>query len=172
MKKIIVKYGLIGGAIVSVFMLGSWFYMQGNEPDFGIGQIMGYASMILALSTVFLGIKAYRSSYTAGSLTFKEAFTVGILITLLASFIYVTAWMVYYSLGGGQDMMADYFTTSVEKVKNSDLDPAKLETKLEQMESMQQMYAKPFFRAGMTFMEIFPVGFLITLISAFILKRK
>jgi len=172
MKKIILKYGLISGVIIAVLMLTSWAMMQNSEGHSNLGMIIGYASMILSLSMVFLGIRTYRANYTDGSLTFLEAFKVGILISVLAGLVYVASWMVYYSVGGGQEMMADYFNSTVEKLMNSDLDPSKLDKKLKEMDKMQKNYANPLFRAGLTFMEMFPVGLIITVISALILKRK
>ena len=101
MKKTVLTYGPIAGVII-VLLMALFIGLMSKEQDFQMGEILGYASMIVALSTIFVGIRKYRDDELGGMITFGKAFQVGLLITLVASAIYVAAWM-FYSAGGGAD---------------------------------------------------------------------
>ena len=60
----------------------------------GAAEILGYASMVIALSMVYIGVRKYRDTLAGGRVTFADAFKVGILITLVASVLYVISWMI------------------------------------------------------------------------------
>src|SRR4029078_1237394 len=98
MQKNIFIYGLIAGIVVSVLMLSSVNYLshcEGNV-DYGTSMLIGYASMLLSFSLVFVGIRNFRDKYNEGVISFGKAFKIGIIIVLIASTIYVVAWLVDY----------------------------------------------------------------------------
>ena len=98
MKKNIIIYGIIAGIIVSVLMLSTVNYLshcEGNV-DYDTSLIIGYASMLIAFSLVFVGIRNYRDKYNEGVISFGKAFKIGIMIVLIASTIYVVAWLIDY----------------------------------------------------------------------------
>src|SRR5436190_10057891 len=98
MKKNIIIYGLIAGIVVSVLMLASVNYVsycKGNV-DYDTSMLIGYASMLIAFSLVFVGIRNYRDKYNGGVISFGKAFKIGIMIVLIASTIYVGAWLIDY----------------------------------------------------------------------------
>jgi hypothetical protein len=98
MKKNIIIYGLIAGIVVSVLMLSSVNYLshcEGNV-DYNTSMLIGYAGMLIAFSLVFIGIRNYRDKYNGGVISFGKAFKIGMLIVLIASTIYVIAWLIDY----------------------------------------------------------------------------
>jgi amino acid transporter len=98
MKKNIVIYGVIAGIVVSILMLFTLNYIshcEGNV-DYGTSMLIGYASMLIAFSLVFIGVRNYRDKYNKGVISFGKAFKVGIMMVLIASTIYVVAWLVDY----------------------------------------------------------------------------
>src|SRR4249919_3688188 len=98
MKKNILIYGLISGIVVSILMLVTVNYVSHCEGniDYDTSMLIGYASMIIAFSLVFVGIRNYRDKYNKGVISFGKAFKIGILIALIASTIYVIAWLIAY----------------------------------------------------------------------------
>ncbi len=166
-KKTALKYGLISGGLI----ISSWFISLGFEEttDFGMAEIIGYAIMIIALSAVFMGIKSIRDE--KGSLTFKDGFLNGLAITLVASTIYVIGWMIYVP-SFAPDFADKYGASQVEIIEQSELSPQEKEEQIQDMNEWIETYKQPHVMAAMTFVEIFPVGVIITLISALILKRK
>ena len=168
MKKLALTYGIIAGCLVSVMML---FTVSGASIDLKYGELIGYATMILAFSTIFFAIKTHRDKYLEGVIPFRKAFKIGLAITLVATLIYVISWMII-SETIAKDFMANYYQQSIEKLKASGLSAVELEEKIADMDHFIELYKNPLVKIGMTFLEIFPVGLIVSLISALILKRK
>lgn len=170
MKNTIVKFGLVAGIITALLMIITMIVLTPNV-DSGWGLYIGYASMIIAFSTIFIGIRSYRERVGVGHVTFIQGLMIGIGITTIATLFYVGTWMVYYP-NGGKVHMDEYFLSSVEKIKQSGLNESDLQIELDKLTKLQEDYQRPLVRIMYTIMEIFPVGLLISLLAAFILKRK
>lgn len=167
--KISLKYGAISGLII----VSSWFlsfFFLGDDKVLDGGQLFGYAIMLLALTGVFMGIKNKRDSSESG-FTFKEGFLTGFGIVLVASTIYVIGWMIYMP-NFAPDFVDKYADYQVELIQNSDISDVEKQTQIDEMKTSIENYKKPHIMMATTFMEIFPVGVLVTLISALILRRK
>lgn len=173
MKKNILVYGLIAGAIVSTLMLASvnyFSYCEGNV-DYSTSMVIGYASMLLAFSLVYVGIRNYRNKYNGGVISFGKAFKIGILIALIASTVYVVAWLIAYYFFI-PDFMDKYSSHMLAELKAGGASQAEIDAETKEMANFARMYQNPFFNAMMTYAEILPVGLVVTLISSLILKRK
>jgi Protein of unknown function (DUF4199) len=167
MKKIVIVCGLLAGLIVSAVMIVSIATGNSNEN----GMLIGYASMILAFSLVFVGIKNYRDQYNNGVISFGKAFRIGLYIVLIASTMYVVAWLIDYFFFI-PDFGEKYAAQMIDKLKASGASQVEIDKQTQEMASFAKMYKNPFFNALITYAEILPVGLVITLISALILKRK
>lgn len=170
MKKIVLIYGLIGGLIVSLFMALTIPNMDA-DTDMTQGMLMGYASMLVALTTIFLGIKKYRDKQLNGYIKFGKAFLVGLYIALIASTLYVITWMVISDLYL-PDFMENYVEAQIQSLKEIGASAEEIEKQKTEYSSMAENYKNPLIKALYTYMEILPVGVLIALISAAILKKK
>lgn len=170
MKRNVIVFGLIAGAIVSAWMFGSiaWCYPSGN---FEGNMWLGYASMLLAFSLVFVGVKNYRDKYNNGVISFGNAFKLGLLITLVASTVYVVVWLVDYYVFI-PDFMDKYAAHEIRKAQTSGGSAAEIKDKVDMMLNMKEKYRNPLFVVLFTYFEILPVGLLVTLISALILKNR
>jgi ABC-type microcin C transport system permease subunit YejB len=169
MKKTILTFGLISGAVISGLM--SLAMVFSNQIGFDQGMIVGYTAMVLSFLLVFFGVRAYRDNEGQGYISFGRAFGLGMCITLITCVCYVATWEILYHF-----FMPDYFDKYsahvIEKARAAGASAAVLAAKAEQMRQAKAMYANPFINAAMTFIEPFPVGLLITLISATILRKK
>ncbi len=168
MKKLILTYGLIAGLIVAAMLL---FAFSGSALDTKLGELLGYTSMILAFSTIFFATKSHRDKHLGGTISFGQAFKIGLGITMVASVIYILAWMII-SNTIAKDFMAVYYQQTVEQLQASDLSEAQVKAKIEEMDYYRELYKNPIVKIGITFLEIFPVGLIVSLISAFILRKK
>lgn len=173
MKKNIIIYGLIAGVLVSVLMLLSVNYMSycNGDVDYTTSMVIGYASMLLAFSLVFVGIKNYRDKFNGGTISFGKAFKTGLMIVLIASTIYVVAWMVDYYFFM-PDFAEKYAAHNLGQLKASGASQLEIDKQTKEMADFVKMYKNPFFNALMTYTEILPVGLIVTLISALLLKKK
>lgn len=173
MKKIVLTYGLIAGAIMGLMMSIMMIAYNGcmSEKDLQTGMIVGYTSMLMSLTLVFFGTKSYRDKFLGGAITFGRAFGIGILIALIASVIYVIAWMVlqHFML---PNFYTDYATHQLESMKAAGAtaqEIAKAQPDIDFMKSIGDSLVMKFF---FTLLEPLPVALVVTLISALILKKK
>ena len=170
MRKIVLTFGLIAGAIMSALMLITFQFH--DQIGFGTaGYVVGYASMVLAFLMVFVGVRSYRDNVAGGSVTFGQALEVGLLITVIATVCYVLTWqVVYYKFM--PDFLDKYEAYSLDKEKRSGATDAQLAEKKKQMAEFKEMYKNPLVNVAFTFLEPLPVGLVFALTAAGILSRK
>lgn len=172
MKKNVLVFGLISGLVVSTLMAISMVTMY-NNPDAGHGggsMIIGYLSMLVAFSLIFVAVKNYRDKQNGGVISFGKAFKIGLLIALIGSTMYVIMWALLYNFYM-PDFMDRYCAQMIENAKPTS-SPAKIQELTEQMNTQKEMYKNPLFFVLFTYFEIFPVGLIVSLVTALILKRK
>ena len=164
MKKTIFTFGLISGA-VSALMMACTMPFEDKLGDHGY--VIGYTAIVLSFLLVYFGIRSYRDNVGGGQITFGKAFGVGICITLISCVCYVLAWEILYHIFM-PDFWDKYVARMVEKLRASGASAVVIQAQVDQM----KMYANPLINIAMTFIEPFPVGLVITLVSAAILRKK
>jgi hypothetical protein len=169
MKKTVLTFGLIGGAILAAMMFATLPFL--DKIGFDKGEIIGYTTMVLAFMVVFFGVRSYRENVGGGQISFGKAFAVGIMITAIACVCYVIAWEIIY-FNFLPDFVDKYAAYYIEKLRASGATQQAIEAATAQMKSFKEMYANPFLNFAMTFVEPLPVGLIVTLLSAVILKKK
>ena len=171
MKKIIWIYGVIAG-IISV----SWGVLSesvvGDSLSLNTRMILGYATMIVAFSLIFVAVKNYRDTENHGRITFGKALGIGLLITLIASTVYVVVWMIDFKYFV-PDFGEKYQAQAIAEMKQSGLNAAEIQKQSVEMAEMMEKYrTNAAYRAMFTYLEVAPVGIIMSLLAALILKRK
>jgi hypothetical protein len=169
MKRIVLVFGLISGGIMAVMLFASMLFIR--KIGFDRAEIVGYTSMVLAFLLVFFGIRSYRENIGNGTISFGRALAVGLLIVLISTVCYVIAWEIVY-FNFMHDFVDKYAAHMVEQVRASGASQADIQAKLQKMKRFKQLYENPFFNAAITFLEPLPVGLIVTLISALILRKR
>ena len=170
MRKTIITYGLIAGAIIALVIALSLAFDTSSEHLAAL-EWLGYAVMIIAFSMIFVAIKGYRDREQGGVISFGTAFGLGIGVTLVASVICVVAWEI--NLAVTDYAFIEEYTESVIAAETAaGATDAELASLRADMDAMKKQYSNPLFRVPMTLLEIFPVGLLITLISAAVLRNS
>jgi hypothetical protein len=166
MKKTVLTFGLISGAIAAALLVAQVPYMDGSTRSL----IVGYTAIVLSALMIFFGVHSYRENVGNGKISFGRGFAVGILIALLSSASYVAAWeVVYYSSPG----IADHaFDQQVEQLKAKGAAQAEIAAAAAEAESFKKLYANPLVNVAFTFVEPFPVGLVMTLVAAAVLRRR
>jgi len=169
MLRIILIYGVIGGFIVAVPIAVSWFTTpEGEIPE--NAALYGYLSMLLAFTMVFVGIKHYRDKVQGGVIRFLPALGVGLGISAIASLFWVVGWEII--LATGFDFASAYLDTVVAAAQERGAPAAEIEQIRAQTAEALAVYAKPLTRLPATFAEMFPLGALISLLSAALLRNS
>lgn len=173
------RHALIFGAISGVILMLLFilekplWYQDAQHIDIKKGEILGYISMLISLSMVFFGVRSYRDKHLDGSITFGKAFKVGLMITLVASVIYVVGWIIYYNTSESMQNFPElYLNYMLEDLKKSGSSATEIAAKEAEFRYNMELYKNPLFMIAITFLEIFPVGVIIDLISAFLLRKK
>jgi hypothetical protein len=169
MRKTILIFGLISGAISSLLMIATVPFM--TRSDFSQGYILGYTTIVLSLMLTFFGVRSYRDNVGQGHITFGRAFLVGIAITLISCVFYVATWEVIY-FNFMPDFMDKYGAHILQNMQAAGATAAAIQQKSQELDNLKVMYKNPLFNVAMTFIEPFPVGLVITLLSAVVLRKK
>lgn len=168
MRKIVMTYGLIAGAVLAAVLLVS-MPLQ-DRIGFDHGAIVGYTSMVVAFLMVYFGVRSYRDQLAGGPLGFGRALAVGLGITVVASLCYVLAWQLVYHLLM-PDFMDKYAAYALAKARQAGASEAQLAAQARELADFKVLYANPLWNMAITFLEPLPVGLLFSLVSAAVLRR-
>lgn len=171
MAKIVLIFGLISGAIAAGLMWLLVSFVQGDGVDFDSAMLWGYATMIVALSLVFFGIKSYRDN-NGGKISFFKGLQIGLLISLISALCYSTSWEIYQRSGKGDEFIQKYTAYHLDKMKKEGASDAEVEKARVEAAQFMELYQNFFVRFAMTLMEILPVGVIVTLVSAALLRKR
>ena len=169
MKRTVLTFGLISGVMISVLMGGS--LLIADKIGSGHSMVLGYTMMVASFLLIYFGIRSYRDNTLGGQISFGRAFVCGILIALITTVCYVAMWEILY-FNFMPHFMDSYFAAQIHKVQSSGLDQATIAAKVAEIRHSQELYQNPLVNMAYTFMEPLPVGIIVTLISAAVLRRK
>jgi len=165
----ILKYGVIAGVVVGGINFCIFVGLK-DHPPLDYGMLIGYTTMLVALSAVFVGIKRHRDQELGGVIRFWPALGMGVAISFIAGIFYVVAWEASQAVTGG-DFATTYANLVLEQARASGESAAAIAQMSADMAQFKVNYANPLWRVSMTFSEIFPVGVLVSLVSAALLRR-
>ena len=174
MRKVVLTFGLIGGLIIALLVWLITWSCEVNALDLDYAMFVGYASMIIALTMVFFGIKSYRDNYAGGQITFWKGVHIGILISLIAALFYFFGAMSYVLVHPGwEERFTEKYTQHiVGKLQASGAPKSEIDETLQDARSMQAMLQNPLIFFLVCLMEFLPVGFIVTVISSALLRRR
>jgi flagellar biosynthesis protein FliQ len=170
MKKNILIFGLISGLIVSAMMAFTAIncYQTGA---FEGSMVVGFSVMIIAFSFIFVAVKNYRDKFNGGAVSFVKAFQIGIIITAIGSTMYVVSWLIiYYNFY--PDYMQRFIQHEIVQIKAEGLSLAETNKKISELDFYDQMYKSPIMVILFTYLEVFPIGLIVSVLSALVLKKK
>jgi hypothetical protein len=169
MKKTVLTFGLIGGAILSGIMAITLPFHDALGNDRAM--VVGYASMVLAFMMVYFGVRSYRDTVNDGTISFKRGLAVGALIASLSSTCYVATWEVMYHTVAS-DYLANYQAKMLASERAAGASEEALARKAAEMAKFAELYKNPVINVAMTFLEPLPVALVMALVSAGLLRRR
>lgn len=168
MRKVVLTYGLIAGAIMSAIMFGTIPF----EDSFGSSAlIVGYTSMVMAFLMVYFGVRSYRDNVAGGVVTFGQAFAVASLIAAIGIVCYVVSWeIISHTLT--PDFAERYAARAIERARAAGKSPAEIAALTKEMADFAASYKNPLVNVAYTTLEPLPVGLLFAIGSSWALSRK
>jgi hypothetical protein len=167
----ILSYGAGAGLIVGIPLFAITLAFKDHPPSEQYGMLIGYSIMLVALSLVFVAVKRYRDVDLGGVISFWRALVLGLGVSVVAGVFYVIAWEATLAVAGG-DFIGEYTRKYIAQQQAAGLAGEALAKLTREIEVFNAQYANPLFRLPMTFVEIFPVGVLVSLISAALLRNR
>ncbi len=174
MKKVVITFGLLGGLIISSIVWITSILVESGSIGFDRLDVVGYASMLVALSMVFFGIKSYRDNHSNGKITFWKGVQVGLLISVIAGVLYWGGAMSYGLTHPGFDerFMQKFEDLKVGQLQQQGAPQEQIDKARAEVEMMRGLFKNPVLFFLVCMMEILPVGIIVTLISAGLLRRR
>ncbi|MEM7103778.1 MAG: DUF4199 domain-containing protein [Bacteroidota bacterium] len=170
MRNLIMKYGLIAGGIMVGLFLATHFIGDANGMSYNVAQNLGTITMIVALLTIFVGVKDYRDNLKSGKITFWNALKTGLLINAIASLIFGIYTILLFKVIDPQ--YGDKLKTKyVEGIKSSDMSQEQMDAAIASLNNVPEIYENVFLQGSIMFVTVFAIGIIISLISSFILKK-
>jgi hypothetical protein len=131
---------------------------------------LGYLIMLVALSSILVGVKQYRDDVQGGVIGFWKALSIGVGIAAVAGLAYVAVWEAYVAIAH-YDFAGDYARAILARKRAAGVSGADYQKAAAEMEAFRKNYANPLYRLPMVFIEIFPVGLLVALVGAALLRN-
>lgn len=169
MKKTILKYGGISGLILGSLFAISFMFLDAENPDYSLGEVIGYTTMVLSLSVVFFGIRNYRDEGLGGTITFGKALITGLGISAVSALIF-TAFDTIYVTMINPEFFTDYIDWQLETMRSDGASELEIQKVVEQTE----MFSGPMgtvINGTVMFLTVFFIGLVVSLISSVVLKK-
>jgi Protein of unknown function (DUF4199) len=175
MRKVVLTFGLIGGLIIAVLVwVITGIGCDGDLLNLDYAMFVGYAAMLISLTMVFFGIKSYRDNYAGGQITFWKGVQIGILIALIGGVMY---WAGAVSYAVAHPGFVERFTVkftehTCNKLRERGAPQSEIDQALADSEQMRKMLGNPVIFFFVCLMEFMPVGIIVTIISAALLRKR
>ena len=152
-------------------MVFTMMLLIGDSSDFERGESVRYIFIVAAFSMIYFGIRQLRDKFLGGAISFNKAFRTGLLITLIASACYALAWLVYFNFID-ESFTERYTAYMIDKIKSGGKAPEEIETEIKLFSENMADYKKPWVMGLYTFLEVFPIGLLISILCGLLMKRS
>lgn len=162
MTKTIVIGGLIAGGFAGLW--GCLMCVGGIDVSMTTGMAIGYLTMLIGLTTVFLAVKRRRDVDQGGVIRFWPAFGLGLAISVVAAIVYALAWEMTLAMIG-YDAFVERMIAMMSEGTSSAREAA------ETRDFFMRDYRDPLVRFPMSISEMLPVGILVSLVSAALLRN-
>lgn len=163
----ILRNGIICGLVNALFLVV--FGYVGTSKNLNHSQTFAFIGLVSSFVFLFIGVHQKRA--LAKTWSFGSAFMGGMGIVFIACFFYVVTWQfLYYNYM--PDFADKYAEKVIEQLKAKGLTGDTLAKQIADMEQFKINYKDPMYNAGLTFSEIFPVGFLLNIIASLVFMKK
>lgn len=168
MHKTAIRHGLLAAAVMIVFIV-IFFFLFSPNTLLDMGEVFGYAVMVIAMLMVYFGIKRYRDKELDGQISFGQAFGMGVYIAFIGSFIYGIFEGIFYEVTDFKEIYTEFY---IDKINNSGQSPEVIQQQLSDFHAEYAMWDSPFSMGIIMFLTVFILGTIIALASAAILRKK
>jgi uncharacterized protein DUF4199 len=169
MKKIVLTFGLISGVISALMMTMTASFL--GRVSYDEAELLGYTGIVLSALVIFFGIRSYRENVGGGKIGFGRGLAIGLLITAISALCYTAAFqVVYFKLQ--TDFGERFVACMIDKARHSGASAAEMEKVTAQAHMFKGLMDRPWTNAAFTFVEPLPVGVIVSLLAAGLLRKR
>jgi len=169
MKSTVLRNGLWSTLLlIGLFVIPLLFIGLPEPDDFMSSEIVGHIFILLSLIFVFIGMKQYREA-NGGNLNYWKAVKIGLLITLFPAVAFGLYNLLYVEVldPGFMDKYAEHSITLRSEGKTT---AEALEIRKSVLEEFD-MFSNPAISFAVMFFSVFVMGAIVSMISAFFVKK-
>jgi hypothetical protein len=162
------RYGLIGGVLIAILLFAPFFIFGARPEWMKIGEIVGYTSMFLCMSTTYFAMR--EEARWRGALSFSAALAIGAGVSVVAGMLFGFATWAFYALVGDslpEALLAFY----AEQIRSSGAAPAQIASQLQELEAMRPFFYNHVLQGALMAATVFLIGLLISVPSALLVSR-
>jgi Protein of unknown function (DUF4199) len=160
-----ITYGLLAGLVIVAIFIPALALLDQHS------MVVGYLIMLVGLTLVFVGMKRFRDVERGGVMKFLPALALGLGISLVASIVYVIGWEIYLA-ATDYALIDGFIADQLRGDQAAGMSAAALARETADMAAMRiQFRENLLYRTGIIFLEIFPPGLIVSLVSAALLRN-
>ncbi len=172
MRATVIRYGLIGAGLwFSIWLLLFVLVKAGVIVSFDYAEIIGYTSMVLALSMIFFALIHQRDHVNGGQLSFGQGLVLGLLISVIVSVV-VGAVDVLHMFVLDPGMMDAYMEHQKAKWAADGMSSEAIAERMAAAQAEMEMIKNPVATFVLMFVTTLLIGILISVVSALLLRRS
>lgn len=171
MQATAIRFGLFGAFVLIVINLFTEAVLGSDPENFQIGEVIGYAAIVLSMSLIYFSIRRCRDRIYGGAIGFGRAIVVGLATDLVASVLY-GAFMIYYFKSWSPQFLGEYLEYYRGRIRDSGLPAEEIARQLSDLDGSVDFLLDPYLQAGVMFATVFVIGAFISLVSALLVRRR
>jgi len=160
-KNIIIKWGLIGGAVSIISSLVS--YLLGMSDN----KLMQYVGLIMILAIIVMAMFEQRSKIGNGFACFSDLFKVGLLVGLIIA-VFSAIWSIVYFNYIDTEFMGRLLLKTEIELENQGLSDKDIKNAME----MTKKFMTPVYMMIMGFASTLITSGFVSLVSALVIKNN
>jgi hypothetical protein len=175
MKKSILVNGMATGALLSImFVATNYFIEQKSNPS--LASTIGNILLMASLSMVFFAIRNVRDKVNKGYIGFNTAFRTALMVILIGTFCYTTTKSTYAFIVDKEYLNRAIDRTIEAETKNimnsKDVSDLEKKKKIQEFTSNMNDLRTPYAFVITSILEFFPMGLIISILCAALMKRS
>ena len=169
-SQVAIKWGTIAGLLMVGVPLLTYLLIGGGPETFEVGEVIGYATIILSLLLIFMAINEFRRLQPDQRVGFAQGLAIGLLISAIAGSLFgVYNWVYVEFLQ--PDFLDQYYNHAIEQLRQSGQTEADIQRQIESFEREKALFMNPAIQFLLMFLTVFVIGLVVTLFCAAIQSR-
>jgi hypothetical protein len=167
--KVLFRFGAVAGLVLCLPMFAPYFVF-GLRPEWmSVGEVVGYASMLLCMTATYFAIK--HEQRLRGPLGYGQALAVGAGVSAVAGLTFGAATWIFYLIVGDAlpEALFQFYVNQINDAAGTEAERAR---RLAELDSMRPMFFNRPLQAAVMAATVFVIGVVESLAAAWWVVRR